>query len=62
MGDLRPDSPEPTQDEQAALLRPTGNGPTLTVEEEERLLREEFGPPDANGVYAAPTEVEGSDD
>lgn len=40
-----------TQEEQEENLRRTGNGPT--VENEEELLREKFGAPDANGVYGA---------
>lgn len=43
-----------SQEEQAKNLRDTGNGPT--VDNEEELLREEFGEPDANGVYGAPAE------
>ncbi|PSL01013.1 hypothetical protein CLV63_101492 [Murinocardiopsis flavida] len=39
------------QDEQLELLRETGNG--STDPNEELLLREEFGPPDANGVFGA---------
>jgi len=40
-----------SQEEQAKNIRRTGNGPT--VDNEEDLLREEFGGPDANGVYGA---------
>lgn len=38
-------------EEQAENIRRTDNGPT--VDNEEDLLREEFGEPDANGVYGA---------
>jgi hypothetical protein len=51
MGEPRPTSPQPTQDEQAAHLRETGNGPTTPGETE--LLAEEFGEPH-EGVYGAP--------
>ncbi len=40
-----------SQEEQEENLRRTDNGPT--VDNEEELLREEFGEPAANGVYGA---------
>lgn len=40
------------QEAQRRLLRDTGNG--ATVENEEELLAELFGPPNADGVYGAP--------
>lgn len=58
MGDPRPTDPEPTQAEQAALLRRTDNGPSDPDEEVE--LHTEFGKPDASGVYGAPTEDGGA--
>ncbi|WP_329151197.1 hypothetical protein OIU91_28315 [Streptomyces sp. NBC_01456] len=45
----RPVEGRPDQEEQARLIRRTGNGPT--VENEEALLRERFGPPDMAGVF-----------
>jgi hypothetical protein len=52
MRDPRPEQSDMTPDEQARHLRPTGNGPT--VDNEEALLADEFGEPDANGIYGAP--------
>ncbi|MGW7100418.1 hypothetical protein [Streptomyces sp. NPDC054838] len=52
MGDLRPDTANLTQAEQAALLVRTDNGPTLP--DEAQLLADEFGDPNADGVYGAP--------
>lgn len=52
MGDPRPENPEMSADEQAAHLRPTGNGPTAT--DEEALLAAEFGAPNADGIYGTP--------
>ncbi len=43
-----------SQEEQEENLRRTDNGPT--VDNEEELLREEFGEPSANGVYGAAEE------
>lgn len=60
MGEQRPVTDDPSQEEQAALLRPTDNGPG--VENEEQLLFVEFGAPDENGVYGAPSETEGGSD
>lgn len=48
-------SPDPNTP-QWQLIRDTGNGPTESIEEE--VLRAEFGAPDANGVYGAPTAQE----
>ncbi|MFJ9468318.1 hypothetical protein [Streptomyces caniferus] len=45
----RPVEGRPDQEEQARLIRRTGNGPT--VENEEALLRERFGAPDMAGVF-----------
>ncbi|MFD0772656.1 hypothetical protein ACFQZ2_01825 [Streptomonospora algeriensis] len=60
MGDPRPIPDEETkQDEQAALIRRTDNGPT--EENEEALLAEEFGEPDAAGLYGAPAGDEEAD-
>lgn len=58
MGDPRPTDPEPTQAEQAALLRRTDNGPSEPYEEVE--LRAEFGEPDEHGVYGAPEQDGGT--
>jgi hypothetical protein len=52
MGDPRPDTPDMDAKEQARHIRPTGNGPT--VQNEEALLAEEFGAPNADGIYGAP--------
>lgn len=41
-----------SQDEQARLLVRTGDG--VAPENEAELLEEEWGPADANGVYALP--------
>jgi hypothetical protein len=50
MGDSeRPVEGRPDQDEQAALIRRTGNGPTVPNEVE--LLEAEYGPADMAGVY-----------
>lgn len=53
MADEATASAENDQDQmaQAALIRETGNGPT--VENETELLRAEFGEPSADGVYGA---------
>ena len=53
MGEPRKTEPEISQDEQAALLRRTVNGPT--VDNEEELLAGRYGAPDSDGVYGAPT-------
>lgn len=42
---------ELTQDQQAALIHRTDNGPSLSEEEEARLLAEEYGEPDEHGLY-----------
>ncbi|WP_420032218.1 hypothetical protein ACN2WE_04990 [Streptomyces sp. cg28] len=52
MGDPRPEQPDMTPEQQAQHLRPTGNGPT--VQNEEAVLAEEFGEPNADGIYGAP--------
>ncbi|QBI56766.1 hypothetical protein [Streptomonospora litoralis] len=54
MTDPRPIPPDGdiTQEEQAAVLRRTDNGPSEP--DEEALLAAEFGQPDENGVYGAP--------
>ncbi|ESU46504.1 hypothetical protein K7395_24670 [Streptomyces filamentosus] len=52
----RPVEGQPDQEEQAALLRRTDNGPTVDIEEE--LLRERFGTPDMTGVFATPDATE----
>lgn len=61
MREERPATDDLSQDEQAALLVPTGNG--RSIENEEQLLFVEFGAPDENGVYGAPEadEAEGGD-
>ena len=47
-----------SQEDQYALLRDTGNERhDMSEDEEARLLEEEFGPPDADGVYGAPAEM-----
>lgn len=58
MGDPRP-VPEDgiTQDEQAALLRRTVNGPSEA--DEEAALAAEHGGPNEDGVYGAPADEEG---
>jgi hypothetical protein len=55
-GDRPTEEPEgDTQQEQANLLRETGNERRdMTEEEEAGLLEEEFGPADADGTYGAP--------
>lgn len=55
-GDRPTEEPEgDTQQEQADLLRETGNERRdMTEEEEAGLLEEEFGPADADGTYGAP--------
>ncbi|MFF2189231.1 hypothetical protein [Streptomyces sp. NPDC058155] len=45
----RPVEGRPDQDEQAALIRRTGNGPT--VDNEQQLLEARFGAPDMAGTY-----------
>ncbi|GGX01841.1 hypothetical protein [Streptomyces chryseus] len=45
----RPVEGEPDQEQQAQLIRPTGNGPT--VDDEQQLLAARFGDPDMSGVY-----------
>jgi hypothetical protein len=54
------DEPEDaTQEDQAQLMRETGNHRgDISEEEEARLLKAEFGPADQNGVYGAPKEKE----
>jgi hypothetical protein len=54
MGDTARPIPERLgdQEEQAAHLVRTGNGPT--VGDEQRLLAEQFGAPDMAGFYAGP--------
>ncbi|MFI9598950.1 hypothetical protein ACIHCX_03545 [Streptomyces sp. NPDC052043] len=54
MGDPRPDQPGTDPREQAQYLRPTGNEPT--VDNEEGILADEFGEPNSDGTYGAPTE------
>ncbi|WP_329032270.1 hypothetical protein OIE71_04815 [Streptomyces sp. NBC_01725] len=50
MGDTeRPVEGRPDQDEQAALIRRTGNGPT--VSDEQQLLAARFGPADMAGTF-----------
>ncbi|QFG07928.1 hypothetical protein SEA_INTOLERANT_33 [Streptomyces phage Intolerant] len=44
------------QDEQAALIRRTGDG--VPVENEDDALREEWGEPDAQGTYGRNLEAE----
>ncbi|AXH49422.1 hypothetical protein SEA_CROSBY_34 [Streptomyces phage Crosby] len=44
------------QDEQAALIRRTGDG--VPVENEADALREEWGEPDAEGTYGRNLEAE----
>ncbi|MDF9813033.1 hypothetical protein [Streptomyces sp. SPB162] len=41
------------QDQDASILRNTINGPT--VDNEEDLLRQLFGEPNADGIYGGPT-------
>lgn len=53
-----PKDGEMSQEEQASLLVQTGKH---THPDEAEKLTEEFGEPDASGVYAAPV-LEGSDD
>lgn len=58
-----PEDGEMSQDEQARLLVPTGDG--VAPENEAELLTEEWGEPDENGVYALPafvTEARKGDD
>jgi hypothetical protein len=59
MGDTARPIPERLgdQEEQAAHLVRTGNGPT--VEDEQRLLAEQFGAPDMAGFYVGPGLAEG---
>ncbi|WP_405674911.1 hypothetical protein OG292_03315 [Streptomyces sp. NBC_01511] len=50
MGDIeRPVEGRPDQEEQARLIRRTGNGPT--VGDEQELLAARFGAPDMAGTY-----------
>lgn len=39
---------------QHALIRDTGNGPTMDAEDE--ILRAKYGDPDEDGVYGKPEE------
>ncbi|MFI9600317.1 hypothetical protein ACIHCX_10630 [Streptomyces sp. NPDC052043] len=48
------------QHEQAQHLTSTGNGPT--VDDEQRLLAEQFGAPDMSGVYTGPELVDQDDE
>lgn len=52
MHDVGPETADLSQAEQAALLSTRGAAPTTP--DEEQLLAEKFGEPDANGVYGAP--------
>ncbi|MFE2747306.1 hypothetical protein ACFXKX_23760 [Streptomyces scopuliridis] len=45
----RPVEGRPDQEEQARLIRRTGNGPT--VDDEQQLLAARFGAPDMAGTY-----------
>jgi hypothetical protein len=47
------------QDEQAAHLVRTGNGPT--VDDEQQLLDERYGPADMSGFYTRPERVDQDD-
>lgn len=58
MGEPRPTNPTPDQSTQAALLRDTGNGPTVGAEAD--VLAAEFGEPDQRGVYGATAEDGGT--
>ncbi|EST22763.1 hypothetical protein [Streptomyces niveus] len=50
MGDIeRPVEGRPDQEEQARLIRRTGNGPTVV--DEQKLLTARFGAPDMAGTY-----------
>ncbi|QFG07848.1 hypothetical protein SEA_ARACELI_34 [Streptomyces phage Araceli] len=49
-----PENGDMGQDEQAALIRSTGDG--VAVENEDEALREEWGEPE-NGVYAPNAEA-----
>lgn len=62
MGDTERPIPERDgdQDEQAAHLVATGNGPT--VDDEQQLLAEQYGLADMAGVYSAPEAVADQDD
>lgn len=60
MGEPRPIEEDITQQRQAALLKDTGNAPT--VDNEEQLLAAEFGPADDHGVYGAPADEEAAGD
>ncbi|MFF3190567.1 hypothetical protein [Streptomyces misionensis] len=59
MGDTERPIPERLGDqhEQAAHLVRTGNGPT--VEDEQRLLAEQYGAPDMAGHYVGPGLADG---
>lgn len=59
MGEPRPIEDDISQDRQAALLTRTGNGPT--VEAEEELLADKYGPANEFGVYGAPDSDDGDD-
>lgn len=59
MGEPRPIEDDISQDRQAALLTRTGNGPT--VEAEEELLADKYGPANEFGVYGAPDSGDGDD-
>jgi hypothetical protein len=58
-GDRPVDEPDDaTQQDQLALLRETGNERReLDEADEAKLLQDEFGPPDARGIYGAPKEA-----
>ncbi|MEU3289885.1 hypothetical protein [Streptomyces longwoodensis] len=58
MGDTDRPIPERLgdQEQQAAHLVRTGNGPT--VDDEQRLLAEQFGPADMSGYYTGPERVD----
>ncbi|MCX4606999.1 hypothetical protein [Streptomyces mirabilis] len=62
MGDTARPIPERLgdQDEQAAHLVRTGNGPT--VDDEEQLLAEAYGAPDMAGFYTGPEVAVDQDD
>jgi hypothetical protein len=62
MGDTERPIPERLGDqhEQAAHLVRTGNGPT--VEDEQRLLTEQYGAPDMAGHYVGPALAADQDD
>lgn len=53
MGEPRPIESDLSQAQQAALLTATGNGPTVSNEEE--LLAAKYGPADTRGLYGVPS-------